>query len=331
MSASTPTSQLYLSELDLPRSTAKSRLKHMILACFVAAITFLLLLIVIIHAIIAWHLAFPYVPALESNPYEAKELSYDIVVFPSQSKETMVDSWFIPALASGQSTESKQTIILSHGFGANREENWVPMYDLAEHIHDLHYNVLMFDYGYASKAYPAPATWGSEEKEQLIAAVQYAKSRGSDQVIVWGFSMGGGTALQAALESEDIDALILDSLFIPSPDTLYSNIKQIVQIPKYPTTSMISSFLPLWTNHRFSALPSQQILEYDYAMPILIIHGTDDQKADYRIAETIYQNQLHSSAKLWIVEQGQHELIYRKNPNEYMQHITAFLSEFNSY
>lgn len=313
-------------QLIIPTSRRKSRFLHFILASTVAAISFLLIVVIVSHAIIAWNLAYPYVPALESNPYEAKKLQYEVVVYPSTSGETTVDSWYIPAYVTGSMTESKQTIILSHGYGANREENWIPMYELAELLNELHYNVIMFDYGYASKAYSAPATWGSEEQNQLLAVVDYAKQRGSEKIIVWGFSMGGGTALQAALQSDKIDALILDSLFLPSPDTLYTNLQQYVQLPKYPTTTIISKLLPLWTNHAFSNEPAKNILEKQYDIPLFIIHGTADNKADYHIAEQIANNQINPSSQLWIIENGQHELLFRKDPNLYMKHIAEFLS-----
>lgn len=143
----------------------KSRLTHFSLASIVAAIAFFGLTVIVSHAIIAWNLAFPYVPPLESNPFDKKQLPYEVVVFPSRSGETTVDSWYIPAVSSSSKAESKQTVILSHGYGANREESWVPMYDLAELLNELNYNVIMFDYGYASKRYNAPATWGTEEKK----------------------------------------------------------------------------------------------------------------------------------------------------------------------
>lgn len=313
-------------QLTVPASRSKSRFLHFILASTVAAISFLLIVVIVSHAIIAWNLAYPYVPPLESNPYEAKKLNYEVVVYPSTSGETTVDSWYIPAYVAGSMTESKQTIILSHGYGANREENWIPLYELAELLNELDYNVIMFDYGYASKAYSAPATWGSEEQNQLLAVVDYAKQRGSEKIIVWGFSMGGGTALQAALQSDQINALILDSLFLPSPDTLYTNLQQYVQLPKYPTTTIISKLLPLWTNHAFSNEPAQLILEKQYDIPLYIIHGTADNKANYHIAEQIASNQSNPSSQLWIIENGQHELLFRKDPNLYMKHIAEFLS-----
>lgn len=321
------TVQVNSSTLPVPVHQRKSRFLHFLLASIVAAISFILIIVLVSHSILAWNLAYPYVPTLESNPYDEKKLSYEVVVYPSLSGETTVDSWYIPAYRPGVVSESKETIILSHGYGANREESWVPMYELAELLNELHYNVIMFDYGYASKAYSAPATWGSEEKNQLLAVVDYAKQRGSEKVIVWGFSMGGGTALQAALESEQINALILDSLFLPSPDTLYTNLEQYVSLPKYPTISIISQLLPLWTNHAFSNEPAKQILEKQYDIPLYIIHGTADNKADYQIAEQIANNQHQPNSSLWIIENGQHELLFRKDPNRYMKNIAQFLSE----
>lgn len=304
----------------------KSRLTHFSIASIVAAIAFFGLTVIVSHAIIAWNLAFPYVPPLESNPFDKKQLPYEVVVFPSRSGETTVDSWYIPAVSSSSKAESKQTVILSHGYGANREESWVPMYDLAELLNELNYNVIMFDYGYASKRYNAPATWGTEEKNQLLATVDYAKERGAEKIIVWGFSMGGGTALQAALETDAIDALMLDSLFLPSPDTLYTNIQQYIGLPKYPTTAIISKLLPLWTNHAFSNQPAQAVLAKQYDIPLYIMHGTADNKADVHIAEQIAGNQKLVQSQLWVVEGGQHELLFRKDPNLYMKKIAQFLS-----
>lgn len=316
----------HMQQLVVPQRRNTYRFKHFLFASIIAALSFLASIILVSHAIIAWNLAYPYVPPLESNPYDEKQLPYEVVVYPSRSGETTVDSWYIPATNAGGVTDSKKTIILSHGYGANREESWVPMYDLAELMNELHYNVIMFDYGYASKTYSAPATWGIEEKNQLLAAVDYAQQRGAEKIIVWGFSMGGGTALQAALESEQISALILDSLFLPSPDTLYTNLQQYVEVPKYPTTWIIGELLPLWTNHDFSNAPAQSVLAKQYDIPLLIIHGTADNKADYHIAEQIAENQRNENSSLWLIEHGQHELLFRKDPNLYMKNVSEFLS-----
>ena len=214
-------------------------------ATIAAFLAMLLIAAFIFHGYVAWMLAYPYVEPLSSNPEKAIGLSYEDVVFPSHSGKTTVGGWYIPASSNDDHTmraamsstgsDSSRTVIFSHGYGANREEDWVPMYELAELLHDMHYNVLMFDYGYASGPYKAPATGGHEESQQLLAAVDYAHNRGAEEIVVWGFSMGAGTALQTALLTDEIDAMILDSLFIPSPETLFDNLTQFVPLPKFPS------------------------------------------------------------------------------------------------
>lgn len=122
------------------------RRKHKWIATIAAIIAMFFIAIVIFHGYVAWMLAYPYVAPLASNPKEAIGIDYEEVIYPSHSGETTVSGWYLPAPAvDGSSDFSKRTVVFSHGYGANREESWVPMYDLAKLLHDLSYNVLLFD------------------------------------------------------------------------------------------------------------------------------------------------------------------------------------------
>ncbi len=304
--------------------------RNALIASVSALAALVLLAAAAFHGYIAWMVAYPYVAPVYSNPMEAKQLSYSDITFPSQSGRTTVSGWYIPA-GSGHSVKeaSDRTVILSHGYGANREETWVPMYDLASLLNRLHYNVLMFDYGYASKQYRAPATGGWEESQQLLGAVNYARSHGSGEVVVWGFSMGAGTALQAALQTKDIDAMILDSTFVPSPDTLFENVRQIIDLPRFPSLPLIEALLPLWTGVDFNKIPAEKVMSTDFDIPIYMIHGTMDVKASYQSAETIASRQTNPLSREWIVNGGYHEMLYRDHPKEYIQRVALFLSQVN--
>ncbi|REK74898.1 alpha/beta hydrolase [Paenibacillus paeoniae] len=312
----------------LLREKTRGRRKHLLFAAIAALFATILIAIIVFHGYVAWMLANPYVAPLSSNPQDAIGTTYEDVVFPSHSGETTVSGWYVPAAADGeQDVYSARTVIFSHGYGANREENWVPMYDLTKLLHDLRYNVLLFDYGYASKHYKAPATGGREESQQLLAAVEYAKSRGAEDVVVWGFSMGAGTALQTALLTDDIDAMILDSLFIPSSEALFDNLNQFVPLPKFPSLPLIESMIPLWTGSSFGSIPAEEVVGTPYDMPLYIIHGTNDVKAPFDIAEAIAANQSNALSRSWIVQDGQHELLFRAHPREYVQRTALFLSQ----
>lgn len=272
------------------------------------------------HAFIAWKLTHPDVSPLQSNPMLAKQLPYADVTFPSADGNTLVDGWWIPV------TGSKMSVVLSHGYGANREEHWVPMYDLADMLHGFGYNVLMFDYGFASSKYKLPATGGILESQQLLGAIDYARQQGTDELVVWGFSMGAGTALQAALQHAAVDAMILDSTFLPDDDTLDYNLKMSsLHLPKYPTIALIKWFLPLLSGTGLEKIPSKQAQDTPFDFPIFLIHGTADRKSPTYLAENVAKAQTNPTSRLWIVQGAIHEMIFRTHNQEYVERLSAFL------
>lgn len=295
-------------------------LKHVIVALLLSILFFLLFCFVSLHGYIAWVLSNPKVAPIYSNPQLAKNLSYENVMFPAEDGSRMMQGWYIPAVG------SEKTIVFSHGYGANREETWIPMYDLAHFAHQLDFNVLMFDYGFAAENSKEVATGGKKEAQQLLGAISLAKQKGGEEIIVWGFSMGAGTALQAALTSTDIDGMILDSTFLLEPDTMYHNIQQHIGLPRHPSLEIIGLLLPALNGTSFHQIPYSQVKSKDYAFPTLFIHGTKDEKAPYPIAEKLSENQSSPDSDVWIVEGSHHELIFREHPKEYLRKVSTFLS-----
>lgn len=318
-------------EVPLPSAPAASkrsltgRVFRFLKIVLFAALATILLLYMIAHAWIAWKLTYPNVMPIASNPMLAKNLPYTDVTFPSADGRTTVDGWWISTADSGG-----QTVILSHGYGANREEYWVPMYDLAEMLYGLSYNVLMFDYGFANADRRLPATGGIVESQQLLGAIQFAREQGTNQLIVWGFSMGAGTALQAALLDAQVDAMILDSLFIPDEDTLRYNLAQThLQIPHQPTINLVKWFIPIISGVKLEQVPSAQVQQTPFDFPIYLIHGTADSKSPVYLAENVIHAQNHPHSELWVVENAIHEMAFRMHRQEYVERVTSFLRQIH--
>lgn len=295
------------------------RFKHIVVALLLSVFFFFVFCFIALHGYIAWVLSNPTVAPLYSNPYEAKGLAYEDITFPAKDGSRMMEGWYIP------SKGATKTIIFSHGYGANREESWVPMYDLAHYAHSLRFNVVMFDYGFASKTDRDIATGGKKESQQLLGAIEFAKNEGADQIVVWGFSMGAGTALQAGLVSKDVDAMILDSTFLLEPDTLYHNIKQNINLPRQPSLEIMKMLFPVLNGTGLNQIPYSKVKAKDYPFPVLFMHGTKDDKAPYPIAEELAANQSNPYSDSWIVEGSHHELLFREHPREYLRRVSAFL------
>lgn len=308
--------------LEQTATRAIGRKKKIALTILLSLILFFTSLLLAFHAFIAWTLARPQIDPLRSNPTLAAGLPFENITFLSKNKSSRLEGWFIPA-------SSTKTVIFSHGYGGNREELWVPIYSLAQELHKQNYNVVMFDYGYVQPDSKRIVTGGIQESQELLGAVDFVKKNVKGPVYIWGFSMGAGTALQAALQdSEDIQGMILDSTFFLNPDTLYHNMKQYVNVPKFPSLSLVRLFFPLLNGVSLKEIPYQKVTNSEYKMPIFFIHGTADSKAPYEMVEDIYLKQHNNErSQEWIIPNAQHELLYRAQPKAYMERTMRFLGD----
>jgi alpha-beta hydrolase superfamily lysophospholipase len=276
-----------------------------------------------LYGYIAWMLGRPNHDALQSNPTLAVGLPYENVSFPSLTGISILNGWFIP------STEpSAKTIVFSHSYAGNREEPWMPIYKIAAALNKKKYNVLMFDYAYANKANHIAFTGGVKEAKDLLGAILFAKQRGAKEVVVWGFSMGAGTTLQAALQTKDINAMILDSTFIATPDTMFQNVKQKLDLPEYPSKMLLHLMFPLLNGSGFSQIPYQKVMSTSYSMPIFFIHGKEDERSPYEIIQHLADNQsANALSSLWLKAKAKHELVYDTDPKAYFKKTMDFIDK----
>ncbi|MCU6796152.1 alpha/beta fold hydrolase [Paenibacillus sp. WQ 127069] len=323
-----PSVQLTTAQLEtaLNRPLLVKRRVKQVLIALISLLLLLFSLVMAFHAYIAWSLARPHIDPLRSNPSLSFGAAYEDITFPSLNDSSILSGWYIPAASS---PSIGKTVIFSHGYGGNREEIWVPLYSLAQELHKQNYNVLMFDYGYVQPE--ISATGGIRESQELLGAVKYAKDKGAESVYIWGFSMGAGTALQAALQTKDIDGMILDSTFILEPETMYHNMKQIANLPKFPSLALVHLFFPLINGVSLNQIPYNQVKEAQYSMPILFIHGKQDQRAPYEMVQEIFRNQsAGSSSQLWLTPNDTHELIFKAQKKTYLSLTMGFLKGMNT-
>ncbi|HEY0828470.1 MAG TPA: alpha/beta fold hydrolase, partial [Bacilli bacterium] len=239
--------------------------KWLIIILLIAA-SFPLSAILAFNGYIAWTLGRPIVESLTSNPLEAVGLPYEDVLFNSIGGRSVLSGWYIPA----KSGISKKTVIFSHGYRGNREEKWVPLYKLSQELHKKKYNVLMFDYGYVSPDQKRLMTAGALESKELLGAIDFIKNKGAEQIFIWGFSMGAGTALQTALHNTDITGMILDSTFLLEPETLKFTLLQqeINFFPIPPSAGLVRFFIPLLNGVSLKSIPYEEVKSTQYTMPI---------------------------------------------------------------
>jgi hypothetical protein len=104
--------------------------------------------------------------------------------------------------------------------------------------------------------------------------------------------------------------------------------KQYVNLPKFPSLPLVRLFFPLVNGVSLKQIPYQTVKEAQYPMPIFFIHGQQDLKAPYEIAEEIAANQTTNPlSRLWLLPRGEHEWIYQANKRTYVKRSLGFLEE----
>jgi pimeloyl-ACP methyl ester carboxylesterase len=325
MSVYPPPSAAYpslpLTQLGSVRSL--TRLKKILVILALIIVCAFIAAVIGFYGYVAWILGHPIHDKLQSNPQLSVGLPYEDVSFPSLTGKSTINGWFIPSEAA-----SNKTIIFSHSYGGNREEPWMPIYKIAAALHNKHFNVLMFDYAYANKANQVAFTGGLKESKDLLGAVHYVKQRGAKDVVVWGFSMGAGTTLQAGLQTKDINAMILDSTFIATPDTMFMNLKRKLDLPEYPSKWLIHYMFPLINGSGFNQIPYQSVLNTAYSIPIFFIHGKEDERSPYSIIEHLADKQTGNAlSSIWLKPKAKHELIYDTDPKGYFKKTMDFVDK----
>ena len=241
------------------------------------------------------------------------KMDYQDVSFKTADGLTL-RGWYIP---SAKSTE--KTLILLHGYPADKG-NILPALAF---LHE-DFNLLLFDFRYLGKSEGSYSTAGAKEVEDLLAAIQFLKTRGIKEVGVWGFSMGGAVALMAIEKAPEIRAVISESSYA----SLAAMALELLRIPllNYPIAYLVGVWAKLFLGIDVrEASPADRIR--NTTLPILLIHSSADAVIPFSHARLLQQALAKNpNAEFWFNEQfahGQFASDYRTRIKEFfLKHLS---------
>jgi pimeloyl-ACP methyl ester carboxylesterase len=245
-----------------------------------------------------------------------KGLAYEDVSFTSLNKNLTLWGWFLPA------ERSDRVIIMVHGNGGNRNAEGSGALDIAGELVGHGFNVLMFDLHGSGESEGNTVSGGYYEREDLEGAVDYVGERGFEKIGVLGFSLGAVTALLAAAEDQEIDAVVSDSAFADLNDIIEPEFAKRTHAPKFflhPILFMVKIIYGV----DFTAIRPVAVVAQIAPRPILFIHGEADDMIPADHARRLLEASGNPDNILWIVPGG-HTSAYHDYPAEFIDRVTAF-------
>lgn len=220
-------------------------------------------------------------------------MPYEQVSFPTVDGLTL-RGWFIP---SGK--KAAKTLILLHGYPADKG-NILPA------LAFLHadFNLLLFDFRYLGESEGSYSTAGAKEVEDLLAAIRFLKTRGIEEVGVWGFSMGGAVGLMTIDKAPEIRAVVSESSYA----SLTEMALQLFRVPllNYPTAYLIGFWAKLFLGIDVRDVsPAEKIR--NTTVPILITHSSSDAVIPFSQAKTLQGALINNPrAEFWFNDEFAH-------------------------
>lgn len=271
---------------------------------------------------IGWTLTHPKRAILRTNPgYWG--LSYQKVSFPSAEGNLQLKGWWIPAPG------ARMTVVMAHGYTANREMDGLPGLLVAGTLHEMDANVLLFDFRGEGASPGHLVSAGVYEQWDVVGAAEYAQQHLAKgmPVAVFGFSMGASAAILGAEDDPHIAAVIADSPYANLGPYLQKSLPYWTDLPAFPFNSIILGFLPMMTGIDLQKADPLDRLPDLGTRPLLLIAGLKDKtilpKNSLQLAIQAKKTDPHVS--LWMVPLATHVAAFQLRPVAYAMKLYDFL------
>lgn len=280
-----------------------------------------LLFVLAVLAVRVWkaagELVYPARRCASFTPADYGVASAEPVSFQTRDGLTL-RGWFAAAPA-----PVRGTIVFSHGYAGDCSPDlmYVPVFNAAG------YNVLLFDYRGHGASDGKFTSLVYFEREDLLCALEWLRSRGIERVGLIGFSMGGAITLATAPLSDMVVGAISDCTFGELNRVVAAVAQERGAAPLLAALLgylvQAAASLRLHAN-LFAADPIHHI-ERLAPRPVLIMHGEADEAIPVSEAHRLY-HAAREPKELWTVPHARHRQIEDVAPEEYRRRVIEFFN-----
>lgn len=220
-------------------------------------------------------------------------------------------AWFAPC------DGATATVILLHPIRGDRRA----MLGRAELLHDAGYATLLVDLQGHGESPGKNITAGFRERLDVVATVDFARTKNPDHKIgIVGWSLGGAAALLAS--PLDIDAMVLESVY----PTITEAVHNRVSMRLGPLSSVVAPALLVQLKPRLGFSPSQ-LRPIDHidtvGCPVLIASGNCDLHTTLAETRRLYEA-APEPKRLVIFDGASHRDLLAYDRDEYLEILEFF-------
>lgn len=228
-----------------------------------------------------------------------------------------LSAWWVPAR-----DEAQGTVVFLHGYGASKAQSL----SVAPFLHRGGWNVLAFDLRAHGFSEGARVTFGIDEAADVRAAVAWALAREPGlPVALFGWSMGGATALLAAPAIPEVRAVVADSAFARLDNVVSHGVSSLTGLPDFPFAPATVAMASLITRrHVDDSQPARAAERLE--RPLLLIQGTHDALVRADVDALELGLAAGARGELWLAAGADHVNARRDHPQEYEGRVLAFLA-----
>ncbi len=219
---------------------------------------------------------------LKDTPADYR-LHYEEVVFSTRDS-LRLRGWFVPP--NGRHT----LLICTHGLFRNRVEMLARVAPLLR----AGYGALLYDSRSHGTSDRGLTSLGYYERNDVLGAIQYVRQRYQDspeqpRIVLIGVSMGAVATLEAAAESKDYDAIVLDSPFASVNQAVMMDTWMLMRLPRYSFPPLFMFWFRRLAGVDVERPNAYRAISKVALVPLMLITSEGDERIGSQVAQDLYR------------------------------------------